>query len=129
MTCFLTLQTIFFKLYRKKKNVFIIIRVCWLVSLIRLTFNYSASGELTNRPIAVVLLAIIVTLQILAFLPLIKSALIEFPQVTRRLDPFIVLRGGKHILDHHSLLSASDYQPDLSHELDSRPPSSLTSAI
>jgi len=84
----------------------------------------SSSGQLTNRPIAVVLLTIVVLLQTAAFLPLVKSLFSEFPSFTRRIDPFILLKGNKHILDHDTLLKANDYKPNLSDEINhSRPQS------
>ena len=56
--------------------------------------------------------------------PLVKSLFSEFPAFTRRIDSLILLKGSKHILDHDTLLKASDYKPNLSHEIiDSRPQS------
>ena len=71
-------------------------------------YNHLASGELTNRPIAVVILTILLIMQVLAFAPAISSF---FPSCAA-FNMFSVVHGSMSVLAQENV-TASQFMPEL----------------
>ena len=70
--------------------------------------HFLGSGELSNRPIAVVILTVLLVFQVFAFAPELSKLFPSFP-VLKQLS---VLQGSSCVLSEETIV-ASDFKPDV----------------